>query len=234
MVSLWREEDLAAGPAVPLPWRLEQTPHSVGLAFGLWMPPTSQGSLRAGGGLLGSPEPQAGLPVHSLGVYLSRQELRSGRPARPTDLVLMLESLLFGPPMWPQVHFWRRKETATQVFCLLRLLSRPSRASPSEGLIPCVRVFGFSTKERERERERENRQRERERERERDRERERRQRERERERERERDKERQRRKEEWERERAKRDEKDRLHRDRDKEREKDKEKPKARSPQPPR
>lgn len=230
MVSLWREEDLAAGPAVPLPWRLEQTPHSVGPAAGLWMPPTSQGSLRAGGGLLGSPEPQAGLPVHSVGVYLWRQELRSGRPARPTDLVLMLESLLCGPPMWPQVHFWRRKETATQVFCLLRPLSRPARASPSEGLIPCVRVFGFSTKERERERERENRQRERER----DRERERRQRERERERERERDKERQRRKEEWERERAKRDEKDRLHRDRDKEREKDKEKPKARSPQPPR
>uniref|UniRef100_A0A4W2CQ04 C3H1-type domain-containing protein n=1 Tax=Bos indicus x Bos taurus TaxID=30522 RepID=A0A4W2CQ04_BOBOX len=165
--------------------------------------------------------------------YHNYRELRSRRPARPTDLVLMLESLLCGPPMWPQVHFWRRKETPTQVFCLLHPLSRPAHASPSEGLIPRVGVFGFSTKERERERERENRQRERERERERDRERERRQRERERERERERDKERQRRKEEWERERAKRDEKDRQHRDRDKEREKDKEKPKARSPQPP-
>lgn len=233
-VSLCEKRTWLLALLCPFPRRLEQTPHSLGpghRAVGASHQPGQPQRVR---GLLGSPEPQAGLPVHNLGVYLSRQELRSRRPARPTDLVLMLESLLCGPPMWPQVHFWRRKETPTQVFCLLHPLSRPAHASPSEGLIPRVGVFGFSTKERERERERENRQRERERERERDRERERRQRERERERERERDKERQRRKEEWERERAKRDEKDRQHRDRDKEREKDKEKPKARSPQPPR
>ena len=178
MVSLCEKRTWLLALLCPFPRWLEQTPHSLGpghRAVGASHQPGQPQRVR---GLLGSPEPQAGLPVHNLGVYLSRQELRSRRPARPTDLVLMLESLLCGPPMWPQVHFWRRNETPTQVFGLLHLLSRPAHASPSEGLIPRLGVFGFSTKERERERERENRQRERERERERDRERERRQRER--------------------------------------------------------